>query len=289
MAPLKEPAGARRQPTLLWRRGGHVARWGALLPLLLVLVFPFLVMLSMGLKPTSEVTQASGLLPRQVCPTNFLEIWSRVPLGRYLLNSLIIALGATTLSVGVALPAAYALARLQFWGRSLFLYLVLMTQMLSPVVLVLALFRLMRRVGLLDTYWSLILADGAFGVAFAVWLLTGYLATIPKDLEEAALMDGCTPLGALWRVLLPLARPGLVTTVIFAFIAGWNEFVFALTFISEKQLYPLTVGIYNFIGRYTIEWNYLMAASLVGVVPVMVLFLTIERHLVAGLTAGGIR
>jgi len=264
-----------------------------LIPLLLVLFFPFLVMLSTSLKTPQEVfRQPPTWVPRELTFQNYYAVFKRIPLAAYFANSLIIATGATFLNLFCALPAAYALARLRFPGRSLFLYLVLVTQMFSPIVLIISLYQIFAGAGLLEggrVYLALILSNAAFSLAFSIWLLTGYLTAIPTDIEEAALIDGCTRLGSLQRVLLPLTMPGLVTTVIFTFISAWNEFVFALTFVADEMRRPLTVGIYSFVGRYNIEWHHLMAASLLATLPVILLFVVIEKHLVKGLTAGAIR
>jgi multiple sugar transport system permease protein len=248
-------------------------------------------MLSTSMKPAAEVFRhPPAWLPERPAPGNYAAVWSYVPLGRYFLNSIVVAGGATLLNLAMALPAAYALARLRFAGRAVLLHVVLASQMVSPVVLLLSLFRVFKGMNLLDTYASLILPNAAFSLAFSIWLLTGYFAAIPREMEEAALIDGCGRLGALRRVLMPISRPGLVATVIFTFIHAWNEFVFALTFISRREMLPLTTGIYmGFIGRYEIQWHLLMAASLFAIVPVLALFIAIERHLVGGLTAGGIR
>jgi multiple sugar transport system permease protein len=276
---------------LRWWRNALI--WVGLVPVLLVLLFPFLVMTSTALTPMEELLGPSARwLPAHPRPQNFVDVFHQVPLARHFANSLIIAVGATLVSVGCAAPAAWALARLRFPGRSGFMFTVLVTQMFSPIVLIMALYRLMSGYGLLEgprVYLSLILANGAFSLAFSVWLLTGYFSTVPAEVEEAAMIDGCTRLGTLRRIILPLSLPGIVTTVIFAFIAAWNEFMFALTLVGAKDYEPLTVGIYSFVERYGTEWPYLCAASLMAVVPVVVLFLAIERQLIRGLTAGALK
>jgi len=192
-----------------------------------------------------------------------------------------------------------------------------MTQMFSPIVLVLALFSQFRNYHLLElsqglinaflwlhlepggwfaqalsgwtVYLALILANGACSLAFSIWLLTGYFSTVPQEIEEAAMIDGCSRLQTVRRIILPVSLPGLVTTVIFAFIWAWNEYVFALTFVPSDELRPLTVAIPGFIGQYETQWHFLMAAALMATIPVMALFLSVEKHLVKGLTAGSIK
>lgn len=286
-----------------------------------VMLFPFVVMLSTALKSPQEVAgfgQAGySLLPHHLTPSNFVECFRAMPLGMSFLSSLIVACGATLLNILCALPAAYALSRLEFPGKQATLFLILVTQMFAPIVLVLALFSQFQAYHLLEldqglanalrwvhieptgwlltvlsgwkVYGALILVNAAASLAFSIWLLTGYFSTVPQEIEEAALIDGCTRLQTLRQVLVPLSLPGLVTTIIFAFIAAWNEYVFALTFVPTDELRPLTVAIPGFIGQYETQWHFLMAAALLATLPVMALFLGVEKHLVRGLTAGGIK
>ena len=256
----------------------------------LCILFQFFVMLSTSLKPKAEVFHIPpSWIPDTIKWSNYLEMWQIAPLARYFLNSIIVACGATILAVGVAMPAAYALARLRFTGRRGFLYLVLVTQMFSPIVIIIGLYRAMAAFGMLNTYQSLIITFAAFNQAFSIWLLTGYFQTIPMEIEEAALIDGCSRIQALRWVLLPLSAPGIVATIIFVFIWAWNEFMIALTFTSTPEMRLLTVGLFRFMGRYEIEWHYLMGASLLATIPVLVLFLIIQKKLVQGLTAGAIK
>jgi len=271
----------------------RVAIWVLLLPVLAGILFPFGVMLSTSLKPADEVAALRyQWLPSRPRPANYADVFRAMPLARYFLNSLIVALGATALGITCAVPAAYALARLRFPGKQAVRFTILVTQMFSPIVLIVALFTQFGRYGLLggaNVYVALILANAAFSLAFSIWLLSGYFATVPPEIEEAALMDGCSRLGTVRRVMLPLAAPGIVTTVIFSFIAAWNEFMFALTFVADDRYKPLTVGIFSFVGQYAVDWQYLMAAALLATVPVIALFLAVENHLIRGLTAGAIK
>jgi len=258
--------------------------------LCVVLIFPYAVMLLTSLKSKDTVYSIPPtLLPEEWVFTNYLDIWTVVPLRHYITNSVLLASGSTLLALICAIPAAYALARMRFSGRRIYLYAVIATQIFSPIVLLVGLFREMRWFGLLDSLWALVLINGAFFQAFAIWILSGYFASIPYSLEEAAWIDGCTRLGAVRRIVLPLALPGLVTTVIFVFIQSWNEFVVALTIILTETKKPLTVGIFSFFGRYDIEWGYVFATSLIATIPVVVLFLIIEKYLVSGLTSGGVK
>ncbi len=258
--------------------------------LFVVLIFPYAIMLLTSLKSKDTVYSIPPtLIPEDWVFTNYLDVWTVVPLRHYITNSVLLASGSTLLALICAIPAAYALARMRFSGRRIYLYAVIATQIFSPIVLLVGLFREMRWFGLMDSLWALVLINGAFFQAFAIWILSGYFASIPYSLEEAAWIDGCTRLGAVRRIVLPLALPGLVTTIIFVFIQSWNEFVVALTIIITETKKPLTVGIFSFFGRYDVEWGYVFATSLIATIPVVVLFLVIEKYLVSGLTAGGVK
>jgi multiple sugar transport system permease protein len=185
--------------------------------------------------------------------------------------------------------AGYGLARFDFPGRQIFLYSVLITQMFSPIIILISLFKLFAAYNLLDTYWSLIITNAAFTLALTIWLLTAYFKSIPMEIEEASRMDGCGKLRTLMLVSIPIARPGVITAIIFCYIEIWNEFIFALTFISRRDLRPLTVGLYGFLGRYHIEWNLLMASSLLATAPIVLLFILIQKNLIKGLTIGAIK
>jgi multiple sugar transport system permease protein len=259
-------------------------------PVMLVILFPFIIMVLTSLKADDEIfVSPPTWLPGKPMFRNYLDIWRYVKLAHYFKNSGIFAIGTTLLTVAIALPASYATARIQFRGRMAFLFLILITQMFSPIVVIISLYKMMAIYRSLNTYRSIIVTYAAFNQAFSIWLLTGYFSTIPKDIEEAAMIDGCSRFSAVVRVLVPLAKPGIVATVIFVFIWAWNEFLIVLTFISTDRLWPLTLGIYGFIGRYKVLWHYLMAVSFLTTLPVIVLFLLIEKQLVSGLTAGAIK
>ncbi len=254
------------------------------------LLFPYIVMLTTALKPYAEIyTIPPRWLPDNPKPQNFFEVWSAAPIARYMLNSTFVAGASTILAMLVGIPAGYAVARLNFPGRQAFVYLVLGLRMFAPVVLLVGLYRLLSMLNLVDNLWALVFINAAFNQAFTVWILSGYFSTIPRELEDAAWIDGCSRWQALFRVVIPVAAPGIVTATIFVFIAAWNEFPIALTLISSPDLRVLPVGIYGFIGQYFVHWQYLFAASLYAIVPVILLFALIEKYLVTGLTAGAIK
>jgi multiple sugar transport system permease protein len=306
------PAGRAAAPALGTAGRAIGAAWRPLRPagltaagVLVALFFlaPYAVMLLGALRSDQDLFSVPArYLPARWEWSNLVDVWSQVPLLAYLRATLVIA-GVTTLIVlVVALPAAWFAARHRFRGRNLFLYLILATQMFAPVALVVGLYReytlvdtVMANLGLglraTYSYWAIILVYSAFNLAFAVWILSGYFRSIPREIEEAALIDGLGRLRVLLRVVLPLAKPGVVTALIFTFIQVWNEFVVALTLFNDpgRDRQTLTVGIQQFVGLYETRYQYLFVASLIGIVPVLVLFATIERYLMGGLTAGSVK
>jgi multiple sugar transport system permease protein len=251
-----------------------------------VFVFPYLDMIVTALRPQSEL-QSTSILPHHYTFSSFTSLW-KTGLGQNLKVTLMVAGGATVLVLLVALPAAYYTARHRFRGRLAFLLLVLVTQMFQPTAMLVGIYREFFSFHLLNTVWSLILVNAGFNLAFD-WILNAYISSIPRELEEAAMVEGTGRLGALFRVTLPLAMPGVVTALIFTFIAAWNEFIVALTLTQTPSRMPLTVAINGFIGAYSIEWQHLFAASVVATIPVIILFALIERRVINGLTAGSIK
>ena len=252
----------------------------------LIFLLPYLEMIVAALRPQSQLL-APNLLPSHFSFHNFTSIWS-TGFGGNLLESLQIAGGATLIVLLVAIPAAYYTARHRFRGRSLFLLLVLATQMMQPAAMLVGIQREFLSFNLPPTL-SLILVNAGFNMAFAVWILNAYFSSIPVELEEAAMIDGSSRLGALARVTLPLAAPGIVTALIFTFIAAWNEFIAALTLTTSNDVTPLTVAIDSYIGQYSVDWGHLFAASVIATIPVIILFAAIEGRVVGGLTAGSIK
>jgi len=247
-------------------------------------------MLFTAVKPESELrTSPPRLLPVRWRFENFLEVLADPGFQTWLQVSLIVAVASTALVVLAAVPAAYYTARHRFRGRSAFLFLVLVTQMFAPTALVVGLYREFFELDLVNTYSALVVTNAAFNLAFAIWILRAFFASIPREIEEAAAVDGCGRLGALLRIVLPLSRPGIVTATIFAFIAAWNEYIVALTLMTDADKRPLTVGITSYVTAYVQHWDLLFAASVIAIVPVVVLFALIEPYLVGGLTAGGVK
>jgi len=256
----------------------------------MLILYPYFVMFCTALKSRAEIFAMNGtILPIDALWSNFVEIWTRAPMGQYMLNSVLVAGGSTLIAIVCGIPAAYALARMKFKGQTAFLGFVIVSQMFAPVVLLIGIYKILAAFGLTDTIWGLIFINAAFNQAFTIWLLRGTFITISAEMEQAATIDGCNRLQAMFKVLLPVAAPGIVTTLIFIFINAWNEYTVALCLISTEELKPLTVGINIFNGYNMIEWQYLFAASLFAILPVVILFMCIEKHLVSGLTSGGVK
>jgi multiple sugar transport system permease protein len=206
-----------------------------------------------------------------------------------MLNSVLIAGGSTIIAMICGIPAAYALARMKFKGQTAFLGFVIISQMFAPVVLLVGIYKVMSILHLTNSIVGLVFINAAFNQAFTIWLLRGTFLSISPEMEQAATIDGCNRIQAMFKVLLPVAAPGIVTTLIFIFINAWNEYTVALTLISTESSKPITVGINIFNGYNMIEWQYLFAASLFAVIPVVILFMCIEKNLVSGLASGGVK
>ncbi|MGA5561053.1 carbohydrate ABC transporter permease [Streptomyces platensis] len=293
VAPAPRPGGRRRSPgapprTFLWtRRIFLTALTGFVL-------LPVYVMLSSSLKPLEDVSGAFRWLPSELTVRPYLDIWHTVPLARYFLNSLIVAGSATVCSVLVAVFAAYAVSRYHFRGKRIFTVTVLSTQMFPGILFLLPLFLLYVNIGnttgvaLYGSRGGLVLTCLTFSLPFSIWMLTGYFASVPRELDEAAYVDGCGPLGALFRVVVPAALPGIIAVAVYAFMTAWGEVLFASVMTNDTTR-TLSVGLQGYATQNDVYWNQVMAASLVVSVPVVAGFLLLQRYLVAGLTAGAVK
>lgn len=270
-----------------WRR--TFWSWAFLMPFVVLVLFPFTVMFVTAIKPATEVLDPTWW-PSQIQWRNFVTMWEATNFGPALWNSVYVSVVSTGLAISVSIPAAYALSRYQFTGKGFFRQFLIGSQMLSPMVLVIGLFKLVVWLGILDNVNSVVFVYAAFNIAFTVWMLQSYFSTIPKDLEEAAWMEGASPFKALVKVFLPLAIPAVTVTAIFSFINAWNEFVIALTMLRRQESYTLPIQIFSLVaGRYTIEWHHVMAAALVATIPVAIIFAWLQRYLVRGLAIGAVK
>ncbi|MFI6822776.1 carbohydrate ABC transporter permease [Micromonospora sp. NPDC050187] len=272
-------------------------RWSRRVVLTLLAVFvlvPLYVMVSSALKPLQDVQSAFTWWPRRPTAQAFVDMWSTVPLGRYLVNSLVVSSVAAVFSVTVAIFAAFAVSRYRFRGRGLFSVTVLSTQMFPGILFLLPLFLIYVNLGnatgiqLYASRTGLIITYLTFSLPFSIWMLVGYFDSIPRGLDEAAQVDGAGPLRTLFQVVLPAAVPGVVAVAVYAFMTAWGEVLFASVMTDESSR-TLAVGLQGYSTQFNVYWNQVMAASLVVSVPVVAGFLALQRYFVAGLTAGAVK
>jgi N,N'-diacetylchitobiose transport system permease protein len=260
-----------------------------------VTLFPIFWMISTAFKPATEIYSLTPRpLPSHPTWANFANVLNGsvigMPYWTFLRNSLFVTLASVLVSSVIALLAAIAVARFRFRFRTTYLIMLLIVQMLPQQALVIALFLDFRRVNLLDSLIGLILLYITFALPVTIWMLRNFVATVPRELEDAAAIDGAGPLTIFWKVLLPLVAPGLVTTSVFAFIFAWNEFIFAVTFLGTDQAkYTLPVYVTYFFGKGSVDWGAIMAASVLFTLPVMIFFLIVQRRLRTGLLAGAVK
>jgi multiple sugar transport system permease protein len=287
------PTRRRRRYTADQVTAGSVAlRMSAGLVVLLIFVLPYTIMFFGSVKTKAEIRSVEPTyFPTEWHWENYLNMWStpETPLPQNLISTIVISVLATILVLLVALPAAYFTARFRFPGRLAFLFLVIVTQMLQPAVLTSGLFREFITLGLADTWLAMILVNAAFNLSFAEWIMHSFFASVPIEIDEAAQIDGAGRLAVLFRINLPLVWPGIVTAIVFTFVACWNEFAASLVILSTAGNQPLSVALTKFVGQYETSWHYVFAVSIVAIVPVVVLFMLIEKRLVGGLTAGAVK
>ncbi|MEO6013519.1 MAG: carbohydrate ABC transporter permease [Devosia sp.] len=270
----------------------YLSIYAGIFVFLLFVLAPFIEGFLVSLKPLSLLFSS----PYSFWPTNgsltaYFTMWESVPgFWRYIVNSLFLSSVITLVVIVLVVPAAYAFARFPFRGRGLLLGAFLAVNMFSGAVLLIPLYRLMRSIGALNTYFAMIVPGVAFLIPSAIWLLRTYMMRIPRELDEAAWVDGASRLYTLRRVILPIAMPGISVVAITTFIGAYaQQFIFALTFNSKTEFMPLPIGLFAYFGRQEVVWNELMAASFVGITPVLVLIVFLQRYLVAGLTAGAVK
>ena len=286
---MSQPVNTVKKPVSIKKTILRVLLYFVVLDVCVITLYPYFAMLCTALKNRVEIFSGGTVLPVVPLWSNFIDIWSRAPMAKYMLNSVIIAGGSTIIAMLCGIPAAYALARMKFKGQTAFLGFVIVSQMFAPVVLLIGIYQVMQRLGLTDNILGLIFINAAFNQAFTIWLLRGTFMGISAEMEQAATIDGCTRVQSMMKVLLPVAAPGIVTTLIFIFINAWNEYTVALCLISTDDYKPLTVGINTFNGYNMIEWQYLFTASIFAIIPVVILFMCIEKNLVSGLASGGVK
>ena len=253
-----------------------------------LILFPVYWLLVTALSTSAELSQ----LPPSFWPEVpqwqvFAKVWAERPIPTWLLNSTLAAVGSVALSMLVSVLAGYSLSRFAVrGGHSLGLF-ILTAKMLPATLLVIPLFAIFRNLGLIGSLWTLVIAHSTLIIPFTTWMLKGYFDTIPKELEQAAMVDGCSPLGALWRVILPVSTPGLAATALYAFVLSWADYAYARTFlVNAPDNWTANLGITTMRGEYTTDWNEISAAAVFVAVPIILIYLFLERYLVGGLTAG---
>ncbi|MGM7422115.1 carbohydrate ABC transporter permease [Cellulosimicrobium sp. 22598] len=249
-------------------------------------VLPLLWALSTSFKSKGAVLSDSGWIPAAPTLENYTKVLFESQVPRYLLNSIVVAAGSVVLTIVLALLGAYATARFAFRGRDASLFLILMTSMIPGIAILVPLYFLAVRTGLYDTYAGMILVYTAWQVPTVLWMLRGFLQSIPGSLEEAGRIDGAGDLRIMVQLVLPLAKPGIAAASVVAFVAVWNDFLIASTMVSSDEKRLVAVGLYNYLSQYGIEWGQLTAAVVVTVVPMIVLFVLMEKRIVSGLSAG---
>jgi len=262
------------------------------IPALAIVAFalgPYLWMFLTSLKSEADIAAwPVRWLPTSVTLEHYRMLLERTSFAGNLFNSLIIALGAVCVGLGVAIPAAYAFSRYRFPGRRVLMTQFLVINMFPIVLIIIPLFVLMRRLGLIDTFLGVILGHSTFAIPFSVWMLTSYMNAIPRELDEAARIDGASRLQTLRLVILPVVMPGVVTTGIYIFVTSWNEYLFAMM-LSGQNVRTVTVALQLFIGEFTVQWGLLTAGGALIALPVTILFLLVQKRLVGGLTAGAVK
>ncbi len=272
-------------------RWGNVGYYAAQLLLILLFAFPLLWVLSLSLKSAAETLESPpSLLPGSWLWSNYGHVLDTTPLGRYLVNSAIVVAFTVLLTLLLAVPAAYALSRFLFPGRRTYTRGLLAAQLISPLVIAVPVYRLFIALGLINNYLGLVLVYTAIVAPFITWFLKTYLDTLPRELDEAAAIDGCTPAGGMWRVVLPSARPGIVSAGILAGVTAWSQFAIPFILLDDQELFPVSVGVVNLkatAGEITTQ--YLAAGSVMAILPVVVIFAVLQRQIVGALTSGAVK
>lgn len=268
--------------------------WWKSMAACLILFFtlaPFVWITMISITPESGLfTQGVQYLPRNPTIANYFNIFKVINFGRAFGNSVIVALATTVLAMSVSVAAGYAFARFDFPGRRFLTVGLLLIYMLPTIVLLIPMLAIFKIMGILNTYAALILAESTHAIPFAVYLLTNFFVTVPRDLDEAALIDGCSRFGALMRVVLPMAIPGVIAAALFVFIASWNNFLFAFMFTASEDVRTLPVLLRGFVGGEAgIFWGQVMAAAVMTTLPVAIVFLVFQRYLIRGLAAGAVK
>jgi len=282
-----------RQPLLSAANQARVRKgmiYAALIVVACVVTFPIIWMVSVSLKPTTETfSLPPTLIPEVLQLDAYFKIFKNASFRSYMFNSYLIGIAVTLLSLLLGTLAAYGFSRYRFFGDKAAKLFVITTQMVPTITLLIPIFGVIVWLRLYDSLWGLILTYLTFSLPYCIIMMNGYLNTIPKDFDEAAIIDGCSPLRVLFSVLLPMAVPGLISTAIYTFLLSWNEFLFALALTRSDEMRTVPVGISMLVGEFGLKWDEMMAFSVIGSIPVLILFVLLQKYIVSGLSDGGVK
>jgi len=275
-----------RRPTV----GQRMVLYGILAALVLLATFPFYWMLLTSLKTGRAVFDTTQvLLARNLTLQNYMDLFRTTGILRWVWITAALAAASTVIALIISILAAYSITDFRYRGRKFVSFAVFLSYVIPQAMLFIPLFLLLNRVHLVNTFLGLVLAYQTFCVPFCTWLLLGYFRTLPKELKDAALIDGCTPLGVLWRIILPLAAPGIATAAIFSFTQCWNEFLYVAALAQSGHLKTLSLGISGFLVSDIFIWGQMMAAAIIATIPMLLLFIFLQRFVVQGLTMGSVK
>lgn len=281
------PARRARLARHVWDRGGLL--WAPLVIYAVFTLLPFYSLVELSLHLGGQTTGSFSFLPIPFTWSHFADVLIKDGFGLYVRNSMIVALGTALLDVPIAILTGYALSRYQFAGRQVFMLVLLMTQFIPGALMIIPLFIIFKFLGLLNTYIGLIVINATFQLPLTAIMMRGFIGSIPWELEEAAMVDGCTRFGGVLRVVVPLLRPAIVAVGSFAFVGAWDNFLFALFLVNDQNLYTVPVGLSYFLGEYNVDFAALAAGAVIAIIPVVIIFAFIQRYLVGGLSAGAVK
>lgn len=268
----------------------RIASYAVLMVFCLFVLFPVWQVVNISLRPGDQLlSNKLEFIPENATVDNYVKLFSERDFLRWMWNSVLVAFAVTVTGVSLASTAAYGFSRFNFLGKKMGLFALLTTQMFPPTMLLLPMYIMLIKLGLINTYLGVIVVYSATALPFCIWTMKGYYDTIPTSLEEAALVDGCTPFASFYRIVLPLAAPALVITALFSFMTAWSEYLVAAQILQDSALWTLPVGLKSFDASMSKEWGLYGAAALVVMIPVVVLFLALSRWLVSGLTLGSVK